>query len=191
MLSGFSRVWLCDSMVCNPPGSSVHVILEARILKWVAVPSSRRSSRPRDWTHVSYIFWNGRRVLYHECHLESPNIPQYRTIIHLRPYGWTWNKQTNKNYSFKEKQTEKSSTFLLILFIYFFLPSHCSPWRPKHRSLIIMTCNVYLTKDQTPFGITRLKDKAQKLYSSNKPWHARKHLFGEVYQRFGVSPSKD
>ena len=32
---------LCDSMDCSPPGSSVHGILQARILEWVALPSSR------------------------------------------------------------------------------------------------------------------------------------------------------
>ena len=49
-------------MDCSPPGSSVHGILQARILKWVALSSSRGSSQPRDWTCVSCI---GRRILYH------------------------------------------------------------------------------------------------------------------------------
>ena len=40
-------------MACNPSGSSVHGILQARILKWIALPSSRRSSQSRDWTHIS------------------------------------------------------------------------------------------------------------------------------------------
>ena len=39
----------------SPPGSSVHGILQARILEWVAVSSSRGSAQPRDWTHVSRI----------------------------------------------------------------------------------------------------------------------------------------
>ena len=38
---------LCDPMDRNPPGSSVHGILQARILKWVAISFSRGSSRPR------------------------------------------------------------------------------------------------------------------------------------------------
>ena len=38
---------LCDPMDCSPPGSSVHGILQERILEWVAMPSSRRSSQPR------------------------------------------------------------------------------------------------------------------------------------------------
>ena len=39
----------------SPPGSSVHGILQARILEWVAIPFSRESSRPSDQTQVSYI----------------------------------------------------------------------------------------------------------------------------------------
>ena len=46
---------LCDPMDCSPPGSSVHGLLQARILGWVAIPSSRASSWPRDWTWVSCI----------------------------------------------------------------------------------------------------------------------------------------
>ena len=44
---------LCDPMDCSPPGSSVHGILQARILEWVAISSSRGSSRPKDQTPVS------------------------------------------------------------------------------------------------------------------------------------------
>ena len=46
---------LCDLMDCSPPGSSVHGILQARILEWVAMPSSRGSSRPRDWIWVCCV----------------------------------------------------------------------------------------------------------------------------------------
>ena len=41
---------LCDPMNYSPPGSSVHGILQARVLEWVATPSSRASSQPRDRT---------------------------------------------------------------------------------------------------------------------------------------------
>ena len=41
-------------------GSSVHGILQARILEWVAMPSSKGSSQPRDRTRVSYVPWIGR-----------------------------------------------------------------------------------------------------------------------------------
>ena len=44
-----------DAMDCSPPGSSVHGILQARILEWVVLPSSRGSSQPRDRTLVSSV----------------------------------------------------------------------------------------------------------------------------------------
>ena len=45
-----SCLTLCDPMDCGPPGSSVYGILQPRILEWVAMSSSRGSSRPRDRT---------------------------------------------------------------------------------------------------------------------------------------------
>ena len=45
----------CDPMGCSPPGCSVHGILSARILEWVAMPFSRGSSPPNYWTHVFHI----------------------------------------------------------------------------------------------------------------------------------------
>ena len=44
---------LCDPTGCSPPGSSVHAILQARILKSVIIPLSRGSSLPRGRTQVS------------------------------------------------------------------------------------------------------------------------------------------
>ena len=47
---------LCGPMDFSLPGSSVHgILLQARILEWVAISFSRRSSQPRDWTQVSCI----------------------------------------------------------------------------------------------------------------------------------------
>ena len=48
-----SCLTLCNPMDCSPPRSSVHAILQARILEWVAMPSFRGSSWPREWTLVS------------------------------------------------------------------------------------------------------------------------------------------
>ena len=55
---------LCNPMDCSPPGSSVHGILQARVLEWGAMPSSRGSSQPRDRTEVCYVSCVGRWVLY-------------------------------------------------------------------------------------------------------------------------------
>ena len=46
---------LWDPMDCSPPGSSVHGILQARILEWIAMPSSRGPSQPRDRTQLSCL----------------------------------------------------------------------------------------------------------------------------------------
>ena len=62
---------LCDSMDCSQSGSSVHGILQARILEWVAMLFSRESSRPRDWTRISYVSCIARQVLYHHHHFEN------------------------------------------------------------------------------------------------------------------------
>ena len=54
---------LCDPMDRSLPGSSFHGILQARILEWIAVPSSWGSSQPRDQTRVSFVSGIGRHVL--------------------------------------------------------------------------------------------------------------------------------
>ena len=46
---------LCDPMHCGPPGSSIHGILQARLLEWIAISFSRGSSQLRDRTQVSRI----------------------------------------------------------------------------------------------------------------------------------------
>ena len=56
---------LCDPIDSSLPGSPVLGILQARILEWVAMPSSKGSSQPRDQIHDSYVSCIGRRVLYH------------------------------------------------------------------------------------------------------------------------------
>ena len=60
-------------MDCSPPGSSVHGILQARILEWVAISFSRGSSPSRDRTQFSHIaggftLWATRDAPYGECH---------------------------------------------------------------------------------------------------------------------------
>ena len=112
MLSLFSHVQLSVTpMECSPPGSSVHGILQARILEWVAIPYSRGSSRPRDWTRsISYVSCVGRWVLYNWCYLGCPffgsNIckcanhssehslwswgPESEHWCHLLTAGWPW-----------------------------------------------------------------------------------------------------
>ena len=58
-VSLLSRVRFCNPMDCSPSRSSIHGILQARILEWVVISFSRRTSWPRDRTQVSHIA--GRR----------------------------------------------------------------------------------------------------------------------------------
>ena len=94
---------LFDPMDCSLPGSSVLGILQSRILEWVAVPSSRGSSWPRDWTRVSCIagrfftIWATRKA----------QTPWGLWLIILEPYS-----------SFV--QSLISSLFLLILYLFHF-----------------------------------------------------------------------
>ena len=77
-----SCLTLCDPTDYSQPFSSVHAILQARILKWVAIPFSRGSSQPRDWTQVSHIagrfftIWATREALMIHAH---PNPTPYQS----------------------------------------------------------------------------------------------------------------
>ena len=68
---------LCDTMDYSWPSSSIHGILQARILERIAVPFSRGSSQPREWTWVSHC----RQILYHLSHRETLYFLGY-----LKPY---------------------------------------------------------------------------------------------------------
>ena len=79
-----SSVWMCVWSVvqlclilCSPidwssPGSSVHETFQGRILEWVAISSSRGSSRPRNRTLVSCVFCIDRQIPYHWHHWQAP-----------------------------------------------------------------------------------------------------------------------
>ena len=74
---------LSDHMNCSPPGSSVHGISQARILEWVALSYSRRSTWPRDWNHITCI---RRWILYYwatwEAHTHSDTHTHTHTHTH-------------------------------------------------------------------------------------------------------------
>ena len=55
----------CNAMDCSLPGSSVHGMLQAKILEWVAISSSRGSSSLRDRTCIFCVSCTGRWILYH------------------------------------------------------------------------------------------------------------------------------
>ena len=56
----------------SPPGSSIHVIFQAKILEWVAISYSRVSPWPRDQNHISCVSCTGRQILDHCTTWETP-----------------------------------------------------------------------------------------------------------------------
>ena len=105
-------------MDCSPPSSSVHGILHARILEWVAVPFPRGSSQPRDWIHVSCIagrfftiwatisVWSNLILSnygsgedsWESLGLQGDQTRQYKkklTLhIHWKDWCWSWSSST-------------------------------------------------------------------------------------------------
>ena len=79
-----SRLTLCDSMDCSLPGSSVHGILQARILEWVAIPF------PRDLPN-SGIEPKLPALQADSLPAEPPGNPGAMREKYLNaPYGWSW-----------------------------------------------------------------------------------------------------
>ena len=91
VLSRFSGVQLCVTpMDDSPPGSSVHGILHASILEWIAIPSSRGSSRPRDRTCISGLLHQqvgSLLLLVHRWDNEGPSTAFLATPTPEIPQG--------------------------------------------------------------------------------------------------------
>ena len=94
---------LCDSMNSNPPGSSVHGIVQARLLEWVAISSSRGSSLSRDRTRVSFVSCTARQILCHwvtwEVHINNIKEGKY-AISELALLCWSIKQYTLTNFMF-------------------------------------------------------------------------------------------
>ena len=71
---------LCNPMDYSLLGSSVHGILQAKILEWVGIPFSRGSSQSRDWTWVTCIV---RQILYHCPTWEASLLPRLPSLIKM------------------------------------------------------------------------------------------------------------
>ena len=80
LLVAQSCLTFCNHMDCSPPGSSVHGILQIRIVEWVAIPFSRGSSQPRDGTRVS-------PCLLHWREGSLPLVPPGSMILPPEPPG--------------------------------------------------------------------------------------------------------
>ena len=98
---------LCNPVDCSPPGFSVHGILQARILEWIAISSSRGSSWPRDETRVSctangfFTTWTTREAplqvkfilvtnFFKKIQLARLDIVEYVLIKRRERYAGQW-----------------------------------------------------------------------------------------------------
>ena len=106
-----SCLTLCDPMDYSLPGSPVHGILQARILEWVAMPSSRGSSRPRDGTRISYVSCIGWQIFTTSATWEagSPALPGDSLPTELQ--GKLPRNQYEDNQKNFEKECISSVTF--------------------------------------------------------------------------------
>ena len=114
---------LCDPKDGSPPGSSVHGIVQARILEWITIPVSRGSSQPRDRTQVScivgrfFIFWAIAQTLmdniFSKMKYKYKNFSRWRIWITL---GLCL-LQSSKFYSQLFIKIAMKSEFLLVFFL--------------------------------------------------------------------------
>ena len=100
----------CNPMDCSPPGSSVHGILQARILEWVAISFSRRSFQPKDRTQVSCVAGGFFAIWATQ---EAPTQPNKKINVKLTHLGHS----TEQSCLVVEEKVEK--------FFYFFCPFLC------------------------------------------------------------------
>ena len=94
-----SCLTVCNPTDCSSPGSSVHGILQARILEWVAMPFSRGSSQPMDQTWVScsaggfFTIWATRE----DHNFISSRSRPYSHSLSLSPCDLDWSVKSTKN----------------------------------------------------------------------------------------------
>ena len=144
-----SCLTLYDPMDCSLPGSSVHGILQSRILEWVAMSSSRGSSQPRDQTQVSCIagrfftIWATRKSWSWPTGSQIPgpggdryvsthiSVSRIVTWLFLTISGWACNLHMNQGIS-------KIS-------IHYFPSSFCCMKKIILESMLFTTCWTCLT----------------------------------------------
>ena len=79
---------LCNPMECSPPGFFIHGILQVGTLEWVAMPSSRGSSRIRDRTYISYVSCIGRQIFTTSAAWEALGRSWSRELGSSAPRHW-------------------------------------------------------------------------------------------------------
>ena len=103
---------LCDLKDCSPPGSSVHGILQARILEWVALLPSP-CDLPNSGMHRSLLYY--REILYHLSHQGSPRILEWVAYPFSRGYSPPRNQQDSPTLQIDSLPAELIALLKLLL----------------------------------------------------------------------------
>ena len=114
-------------MDCSLPGSSVHGILQARILEWVAISSSRGSSWPGNQTCISWVSCKRRQIFFF--------LPLSHLGSWITPRRFVEWKQARREYVtiYVKKWEEKSCRFFFFLLIWALKSPFKDPWESKSR----------------------------------------------------------
>ena len=119
-ISAQSCLTLCEPTDCSLPGSSVHGILQARVLEWGAISSARALFWPRDWTHISgSLAWAGR-FLTTGAAWEAQIIHTYsqthmaHTCVYKHAQGKPKKGKTGSGGKWKRKKWTKQKLMIII-----------------------------------------------------------------------------
>ena len=116
VLVALSCSTLCDHTGCSPPSSSVHGILQARILEWVAIPFSRGSSdlrmEPRSLAHYRQIFycWATRKPM--QCETSIPGLGR-------SPGEGNWCSDNDRNWTICCRIWNEMKTKIINILVWF------------------------------------------------------------------------
>ena len=176
ILYHFIHVHIYDPMDCSPRGSSVHGILQARILEWVFMPSSRGSSWPRDRTNISYVscIVGTGCVLYHWAS-EEATAPVYfpGKFPGQKEPGWLQSRglqRAGHDWVPEQKVNNCSQTFM-------------------KKRLYVLSETLLLTLSMIPFEKHAFKRNFSELYQeqSFKPYSPMRDFFF-FYWAWAVEP---
>ena len=124
-------------MNCSQPDSSVHGMLPARIMEWIAIPFSRGSSHPKDGAHISYGSWIVGIFFTAESYQEAQGFAASCCKKNLQKFfsdmlPFTWNTHHEHTFLFLldifnqvMNMTDHSSYWLLFFFLTIYLLNTC------------------------------------------------------------------
>jgi len=130
-VKSLSRVWLSDPMDCSLPGSSVHVIFQARVLEWVAIAFSNISF------YIRFNFWPVNKVscLNISCEFNNHHLQEGE-------WGWSANSMVRKSGIIDENATYRGITLYSLTMVSLWKLISKYEVRGKHKGIVSKCCNL-------------------------------------------------